>query len=145
MHKKKIQGKNSQFKREPKDGSCWVTKQKRALVHSALRCVMICFWRMVFMLSGEAFLEQWLMWCPKCHGFHVTHKLFSASCQSTSRREEKLKKGGIKVFSRTCASVCCWFLSTETSRTRACAHMHMHAIQTDVDSSIYANRETHTC
>lgn len=98
MHKKKIQGKNSQFKREPKDGSCWVTKQKRALVHSALRCVMICFWRMVFMLSGEAFLEQWLMWCPKCHGFHITHKLFSASCQSTSRREElkRLKKGESK-------------------------------------------------
>lgn len=98
MHKKKIQGKNSQFKREPKDGSCWVTKQKGALVHSALRCVMICFWRMVFMLSGEAFLEQWLMWCPKCHGFHITHKLFSASCQSTSRREElkSLKKGESK-------------------------------------------------
>lgn len=29
-------------------------------------------------------------------------------------RAETFKKGGIKVFSRTCASVCCWFLSTET-------------------------------
>lgn len=34
-------------------------------------CVVLCFGRMVFMLNRELFLEQWLMWCPECRGFHI--------------------------------------------------------------------------
>lgn len=85
------------------------------------------------MLSGEAFLEQ-----------HITHKLFSASCQSTSRREElkRLKKGESKFLVEHVQVSAVGFCP---QRSNAHVHARTYAIQTDVDSSIYANRETHTC
>ena len=129
-----------------------MTQQKaESWYTSALKCVsvsVLCFSRMVFMLSGELFFspEQWLMWCPERHGFHIrkitVFCLLSASWPGSARgmnwRKKKTKKKNKSGFShkhlQVCAAgfcpqepKCVYETQVDAHRDMNYTHRHTHA------------------
>ena len=55
------------------------------------------------MLSVEPFLQQWLMWCPECHRFHI--RQITVFCLPSTSRPGKelrsLKKGNLGFHTNT--------------------------------------------
>ena len=121
------------------------------LVHFSLEvCVSVCA---LFLEDGvyvkrRAFFspEQWLMWCPERHGFHIrkitVFCLLSASWPGSARgmnwRKKKKKKKNESGFShkhlQVCAAgfcpqepKCVYETQVDAHRDMNCTHRHTHA------------------